>query len=83
MIRAIIWGSAVTLFLQFGLEPMGWLFYELSHATGIDGFYYGYTLFRGGGYMFQLWPWHLAASLAAGALVAMLVMGRSRRRQAA
>ena len=80
MIRAVIWGAAVALFLQFGLEPTGWLFYELSHATGIEALYQGYSLFRGGGYLYHLWPWHLATSIAAGLLVGLFVAWwRSRR----
>ena len=81
MIRAVVWGAAIALFLQFGLEPTGWLFYELSHATGIVALYHGYSLFRGGGYLYQLWPWHLACSIAAGVLVGLFVFwwrGRSR-----
>jgi hypothetical protein len=82
MIRAIFWGAAVALFLQFGLEPTGWLFYELSHATGIDALYHGYSLFRGGGYMYHLWPWHLATSIAAGLVVGLCVAWwRNRRRR--
>ncbi len=70
----------MALFLQFGLEPTGWLFYELSHATGIDALYHGYSLFRGGGYMYQLWPWHLATSIAAGVAVGLLVAWRTGKR---
>jgi len=82
MIKAIIWGALVIVFLQFGLEPLGWLFYELSHATGIDALYHGYSLFRGGSYLYQLWPWHLFTSVAAGVLVALVVASRSRRGEA-
>ena len=83
MIRAVVWGAAVALFLQFGLEPTGWLFYELSHATGIDALYHGYSLFRGGGYIYQLWPWHLASSIAAGLVVGLVVAWRHGRRSKA
>lgn len=83
MIRAVVWGVAVALFLQFGLEPTGWLFYELSHATGIDALYHGYSLFRGGSYMYHLWPWHLASSIAAGLAIGLVVAWRHGRRSKA
>ena len=73
---AVGWGLAVTLYLRFGLEPTGWLFYELSHATGIDGLYWGYSIFRGGGYFFSLWAYQTLACIAVGALTAWLLARR-------
>ena len=81
--RALAWGVAVALYLRFGLEPTGWLFYELTHLTGIDWLYWGYTAFRGGGYALGLWSYQLAACLAAGALVGLLVYWRRSGRGAA
>jgi hypothetical protein len=80
MMRALAWGLVVALYLRFGLEPTGWLFYELSHLTGIDWMYWGYSAFRGGGFAFGLWPYQLAVCIAAGALVAALLYWRSSRR---
>lgn len=80
MIRALCWGCAVALYLRFGLEPTGWMFYEASFATGIDWLYWGYSAFRGAGYAFGLWSYQLLACLAAGALVGLLVYRRHPRR---
>lgn len=68
-----LWGLAVALYLRFGLEPTGWLFYEASFALGADWLYPGYSLFRGAGYFFGLWPYQTLACVAAGLLVATLL----------
>ena len=81
MIRALIWGLLVGLYLRFGLEPTGWLFYEASHATGVEPLYYGYSVFRGGGYFFGLWPYQTLACVLAGIVVAALVYRLGQRRQ--
>ncbi len=77
MVKPVIWGSLVALYLRFGLEPTGWLFYEASHGLGVDALYWGYSVFRGGGYAFSLWPYQTIACLGAGLLVAVLVWWRS------
>jgi apolipoprotein N-acyltransferase len=79
-IKASAWGLVVALFLRFGLEPLGWLCYEASHATGIGWLYWGYTVFRGAGYAFGLWPYQALACLAAGLLVSFFIMHRTRER---
>ena len=76
---ASAWGLVLALFLRYGLEPTGWLFYELSHATGIDGLYWGYSIFRGGGYAFGLWPYQTLACVLAGVLLSVVVMAIKRR----
>jgi hypothetical protein len=76
---ASTWGLVLALFLRYGLEPTGWLFYELSHATGIDGLYWGYSIFRGGGYAFGLWPYQTLACVLAGVLLSVVVMAIKRR----
>ena len=76
---ASAWGLVLALFLRYGLEPTGWLFYELSHATGIDGLYWGYSIFRGGGYAFGLWPYQTLACVVAGVLLSVVVMSFKRR----
>lgn len=43
----IIAGLVVAIALLFLLQPIGWLFYELYHLTGVDLIYYGYSAFRG------------------------------------
>ena len=80
-IEASAWGLAVALFLRFGLEPVGWLFYELSHATGIGWLYWGYSVFSGGGYAFGLWPYQALACLLAGLLVSFFIMHRRRAKE--
>ena len=75
--RPVLWGLCIALYLRFGLEPTGWLFYELSHTTGLDWLYWGYSAFRGAGYAFGLWSHQLLACLVAGALVALIVHWRA------
>ena len=31
-ITALVWGVLLAIYLRFGLEPTGWLFYEASFA---------------------------------------------------
>ena len=78
-IKAALWGFVVAVYLRFGLEPTGWLFYEATHLTGIDGLYWGYTVFRGGGYAFSLWDYQLLACIGAGLLVALLVFRKGNK----
>jgi len=82
-IRALLWGLAAALYLRFGLEPTGWLFYEASFALGIDWLYWGYSIFRGAGYAFGKWGYQTLACVIAGVLVALIVMRRSARGQPA
>lgn len=81
VIKAALWGLVVAAFLRYGLEPTGWLFYEASFALNIDWLYWGYTVFRGGGYLFGLWPFQAIACAAAGLLVGLLVLWRSKRKE--
>ena len=80
--RALLWGVAIALYLRFGLEPTGWLFYEASHALSIDGLYWGYTVFRGAGYAFGLWSYQLITCIGVGAVVGLLIWRRSARAEA-
>ncbi|MDG2271914.1 MAG: hypothetical protein P8L39_06415 [Halioglobus sp.] len=77
MTKAVIWGLIAGFYLRFGLEPTGWLFYEASHSLGIEALYWGYSVFRGAGYAFSLWPYQAIACLLAGLLVGGLVWWRS------
>ena len=83
IIRALLWGAGIALYLRFGLEPTGWLFYEASHALGADWLYWGYSIFRGAGYAFGKWGYQTLACVIAGVLVALIVMRRSARGQPA
>ena len=71
MLRAIFWGFFATLFFWQGLEVVGWGFYELSHTTGIEGLYFGYSVFRGLDHIFSLWPYHNFLCLALGIFVSL------------
>ena len=79
ILKALLWGSITGLYLRFGLEPTGWLFYEASFALGIDWLYCGYSIFRGAGYAFGLWGFQSAACLLAGVAVALTIKRRSWR----
>lgn len=83
IIRASLWGLVVAVYLRFGLEPTGWAFYEASHALHIDSLYWGYTVFRGGGYAFSLWQYQTLACIGAGVLVALLIQLVNKRRSRA
>ena len=71
MLRAILWGLVTTLFFWQGLEVAGWGFYELSHTTGIESLYFGYSLFRSLDHIFSLWPHHNYLCLALGTIVSL------------
>lgn len=79
--RALVWGIAIALYLRFGLEPTGWLFYEMSHALSVDWLYWGYSAFRGGAYALSLWDYQLLACIAAGLLVAAIILWRGRGKE--
>lgn len=79
-IKASLWGFIVALYLRYGLEPTGWFFYEASHFLGADWLYWGYTVFRGGGYAFSLWQYQTIACVVAGLLVALFIHFRNTRR---
>ena len=78
-IRAILWGMGIALYLRFGLEPTGWLFYEASFALGVDWLYWGYSIFRGAGYAFGLWAYQTLACVIFGTSLALLLMRRKHR----
>ena len=82
-IRALLWGLAVALYLRFGLEPTGWLFYEASHALGVDWLYWGYSIFRGADYVFGMWGFQTLACVIVGVLVGLNVMRRNGRGETA
>lgn len=69
--RRLIGGVAVAIFLLWCLEPTAWLFYELHHLTGIGPIYYGYSVFRAGGYFLGQSALHVPISLLLGLLVAL------------
>jgi hypothetical protein len=70
-IKALLWGVLLAIYLRFGLEPTGWLFYEASFAFGIDGLYWGYSIFRGGAYALSLWSFQNIFCIGLGLLLAI------------
>ncbi|MFQ3325094.1 MAG: hypothetical protein ACI90U_002926 [Pseudomonadales bacterium] len=70
-IKALLWGVLLAIYLRFGLEPTGWLFYEASFSFGIDGLYWGYSIFRGGAHALSLWSFQNIFCIALGLLLAM------------
>lgn len=75
----MLWGLAVALYLRFGLEPTGWLFYEASFALNIDALYLGYQGFRGANYLLAQGAMLTPICIVAGLLVALLVQWRQSR----
>lgn len=80
-VKPLIIGIAVVIWLKFLLPATGWMFYELHHATGIDWFYWGYSVFRGGGYFFSTWAYQTIVCLIVGLLTFLLLARRGKRRQ--
>ena len=80
-IRAIAWGLAVALYIRFGLEATGWLFYEASFALNIDALYLGYQGFRGGNYLLEQSAMLTPLSAAAGLAVWLLVQWRQSNKE--
>jgi len=79
-LTAALWGLAVALYLGFGLEATGWLFYEATHITGVEWLYWGYSGFRGAAYVFSLWDYQAVACIAAGVLIFVVVAWRARHK---
>lgn len=80
-IKPLFWGLVVALFLRFGLEPTGWLFYQASFALHIDALYLGYQGFRGGHYLLEQSALLTPVCIVAGIIVALLVQWRLSRKE--
>lgn len=59
--RRFLFAAGVGLFLKFLLIPTGSIFYELYHLTGWNPIYWGYSVFKGAGYYFGVWPYQTLA----------------------
>ena len=79
VMRALASGTAVALYLRFGLEPTGWAFYWLSQTLDLAWLHWGYSAFRGAGYFFGLWALQLWACIGIGLAVAALAGWRGAR----
>ena len=71
IVKAFLSGALLTIYLRFGLEPTGWLFYEASFFLGVDGLYWGYSIFRGGAHAMSLWSLQNIFCIGLGLLLAM------------
>lgn len=69
--RRLLIAIGVALYLKFLLLPTAVAFYELHHLTGVDGIYWGYSLFKAAGYYFGVWPYQTAVCIAVAVLIAM------------
>lgn len=74
--KALVVSTLLVLWLQFGLLPTATFFYELHHATGIDWIYWGYSVFKAGGYYFSIWPYQSVVSVLAGLVLFLLISRR-------
>jgi hypothetical protein len=81
--KALVVSLLLALWLQFGLQTTAVFFYELHHATGIGWIYWGYSIFKGGGYYFGVWPYQALVSIGLGLGLFLILSWRSKRRQAA
>ncbi|MFT5485013.1 MAG: hypothetical protein ACI9GW_003683, partial [Halieaceae bacterium] len=57
------------------------LFYELYHLTGIGPIYWGYSVFKAGGYYFGIWEYQLISCVLVSALIIGIPAIVSRVRQ--
>ena len=48
------------------------MFYELYHLTGIGPVYWGYSLFKAGGYYFGIWEYQLLSCALVSALIIII-----------
>jgi hypothetical protein len=72
---------AVGLYLYFLLPATAVLFYELYHLTGIGPIYWGYSVFKAGGYYFGIWEYQLISCVLVSALIIGIPAIVSRVRQ--
>ena len=81
MTRVLLWAISVAAFLRFGLQPTGWLFYEIYFALGLDWLYWCYSGFRSAGYALSLWDYQNVFCISIGVLASLPVLWRQHRRQ--
>ena len=70
--KSVLIGFSFALFIAFGLTPLAWLFYELSHTLNLDGLYSAYSSLRGLGYIIGLRPDAIMIYLVSGLVVAVI-----------
>ena len=69
VVRSFLAGLAVGAWVQWGLVPTAWLFYEAYHALGVDTLYTIYTGFKAVGDMLDWWPGRFWVSFGTVVLV--------------
>ena len=79
MVKSLVTTAVLFVWLRFGLEPTAWFFYEVSHFTGIQWLYWGYSVFRGVGYYFGVWAYQTIACVIAAVATGGLVYYFGRR----
>lgn len=80
--RRWIVAVAIGLYLYFLLPATALMFYELYHLTGIGPVYWGYSLFKAGGYYFGIWEYQLLSCVFVSALIIIIpVLVQRIRRQ--
>lgn len=60
---------AIGLYLYFLLPATATLFYELYHLTNIGPVYWGYSIFKAGGYYFGIWEYQLVSCILVSFLI--------------
>ena len=70
--RRLVIAVAVGLYLYFLLPATAVLFYELYHLTGIGPVYWGYSVFKAGGYYFGIWQYQLLTCVLVSAAIVLI-----------
>lgn len=70
--RRWIVAVAIGLYLYFLLPATAQVFYELYHLTGIGPVYWGYSLFKAGGYYFGTWEYQLLSCVLVSVLIIII-----------
>ena len=71
----------VAIWLRFLLTATAMMFYELHHLTGVDWIYWGYSIFKAGGYYFGIYPHQTLVSVAVGVVIFLLLSRVKYRRR--
>ena len=70
--KSVLIGFSFALFIAFGLTPLAWLFYELSHTLNLTGLYSAYSSLRGLAYIISLRPDAVILYLLSGLVAAVI-----------
>jgi hypothetical protein len=67
-----VFAVALAVYLYCLLPATATFFYELHHLTGVDGIYWGYTVFKIGGYYLSVWEYREIACVGVAVMVIAL-----------